>query len=287
MKTSNELLINDKKKTEFIENLIRLNREQAERIKLQEEALIQADKMASLGQLVAGIVHEINNPTTYIRANIELLKKYWRIILKNTNITENSDISPFIANYEEILDSMCKGTDNIMDIVSGIKFFARQEKVVYDVFDINHCIIEACKLVKNEFIKNKVNLVNRTEKNKFLVNGSFQQLEQIFVNLMMNALTAIKGSDSATNGIVEIEIIRTENYKLNIFVRDNGCGIAEKNIGKIFNSFFTTNQASGGTGLGLTIVYRIVKEHSGDIKVRSQENKGTEFIIQLPEYRNL
>lgn len=286
-KSNNELLINDKEKTEFLENLKKLNREQVEKIKLQEQALIQADKMASLGQLVAGVAHEINNPTTYIRANIELLQKYWKKIIEQTNITENNNISLYITNYEDILESMHKGTGRIMDIVSGLKCFAKQEKLAYDVFDMNHCITEACKLVKNEFIKNKVSLVDRTEKGKFYVNGSSQQMEQIFVNLLVNSLTAIKASNSMRNGLVEIDIKRVENRRLMITVRDNGCGIAEKNISKIYDPFFTTNQASGGTGLGLSIVYGIVKEHGGSIDVKSQENKGTEFIINLPEYQKL
>jgi len=267
----------------MIENLQKKNEEQKKKIMEQETALFEAEKLASLGLLVAGVAHEINNPTTYIRANIELLQKYWKKIIEKTNVTENEGVNAYIADFEDALGSMYKGTDRIIDIVRGLKFFARQEKVTYKVFDIGRCITEAYKLVKNEFVRNKINYVNRTEKDMFLVNGSRQQLEQVFVNLFLNSVTAVKASKSLRPGLVEIDVKRVDNNRLRILVKDNGCGIAEKNLNMVFNPFFTTNQAFGGTGLGLSIVYGIIKEHSGSIEVKSKENEGTEFAIFLPE----
>ncbi len=284
-KSNDELLLNDKEKTEFLEKLKKLNKEQLERIKAQEDALIQADKMASLGHLVAGVAHEINNPTTYIRANIELLRKYWKRITENTNILEDEHLNTYTANYEEILESMYKGTDRIIEVVNGLKFFARQRKLEYEVFDLYKCISEAYKLVKNEFIRNKINYVNNYQENQYFIRGSCQQIEQIFVNLFMNSLTAIKDLDSIYNRRVEVGVRRYEDSKLIIIIKDNGCGISEENIKKIFDPFFTTHQASGGTGLGLSIVYGIINEHGGNIEVRSKVNEGTEFILYLPEYQ--
>ncbi len=284
-KSSNEHQINDKEKTEFLEKLKKSNKEQIERIKAQEEALIQADKMASLGHLVAGVAHEINNPTTYIRANIELLQKYWKRMVNQTDILGNKEVNEYVTGFEDTLDSMYKGTDRIMDIVSGLKFFARQEKVAYEVFDLNVCIGEAYKLVKNEFVRNKINYTNNNEKDRFLINGSRQQIEQIFVNLFINSITAVKASKSPISGFVKVDVKRADNNSLLIAVKDNGCGIAEKNLKKIFNPFFTTNQVTGGTGLGLSIVYGIIKEHGGNIEVRSKEDQGTEFVVILPEYQ--
>ncbi|WHH61366.1 ATP-binding protein [Petroclostridium sp. X23] len=283
-KSSNELQINDKQKAEFLEKLRKSNKEQIEKIKAQEQALIQADKMASLGQLVAGVAHEINNPTTYIRANIELLQKYWNII-ENTNVMNSDRFIPYVDEFKDTLESMHKGTDRIMDIVSGLKFFSRQEKVAYEVFDLYGCFIEVYKLIKNEFIRNKINYFNNIDKDRFFINGSRQQMEQIFINLFLNSITAIKVSDSSKSGFVEIDVKREGMNTLSISVRDNGCGIGEKNLNKIFNPFFTTNQAFGGTGLGLSIVYGIIKEHGGNIQVRSKEKQGTEFIITLPEHQ--
>ncbi len=283
-KNSNELLINDKQKTEFLEKLKKSNREQVEKIKVQEQALIQADKMASLGQLVAGVAHEINNPTTYIRANIELLQKYLNIMWKN-GLLISDDATPYVEEFKDTFESMYKGTDRIMDIISGLKFFVRQEKVSYEAFDLYGCITEAYKLVKNEFVRNKVSLRSNIEKDQFLIYGSRQQLEQIFINLFLNSIKAIKADDLNKAGFVEISVMREGISKLLISVRDNGCGIDEKNLNNIFNPFFTTNQDSGGTGLGLSIVYGIIREHGGDIQVKSTVNQGTEFIITLPEHQ--
>jgi len=283
-KSSNELLINDKKKTEFLEKLKKSNKEQLEKIKMQEQALIQADKMASLGQLVAGVAHEINNPTTYIRANIELLQKYLNIMRTN-GVLFSDDAASYVEEFKDTFDTMYKGTDRIMDIISGLKFFVRQEKVSYEAFDLFDCINEAYKLVKNEFMKNKVILINNVEKDQYFVNGCKQQIEQIFINFFLNSIKAIKAQDINKSGFVEISVTRVRVSKLLISVRDNGCGIDEENLNSIFNPFFTTNQESGGTGLGLSIVNGIIQEHGGDIAVKSKKNQGTEFLITLPEFQ--
>ncbi|MCR4434458.1 MAG: ATP-binding protein [Clostridiales bacterium] len=268
----------------MIENLQKKNEEQKEKIIEQEKALLQAEKLASLGLLVAGVAHEINNPTTYIRANIELLQKYWKRIAEKIGSVDSEGINAYTADFEKVLESMYKGTDRIIDIVRGLKIFARQEKATYEVFDLNGCITEAYKLVKNEFVENKINYLNRTEKERFFIHGSRQQMEQVFVNLLLNSITAVKASKFQGDGLVEIRVKSAGDDRLLITVKDNGCGIAEKNMNKIFSPFFTTNQASGGTGLGLSIVYGIIKDHGGNIEVRSEGNQGTEFMITLPEH---
>lgn len=286
-RNSSALLLSDREKTEFLENLKKTNKEHIERIKAQEEALVQADKMASLGHLVAGVAHEINNPTTYIRANIELLQKYWTKITESTPFIDNQKLRTYMTDFEEIMESMYKGTDRIIDIVNGLKFFARQEKAVYEVFDLNKCITEAFKLVKNEFVRNKIQYSNHSEDGRLHVLGSPQQIEQTVINLFINAITAIKAGPSPDGGIIDVTLKKVDNQYVALAVRDNGCGIAEKNFKKIFNPFFTTNQATGGTGLGLSIVYGIIKEHGGKIEVKSEEGRGTEFTIFLHEYHKV
>lgn len=285
-KNSNERLVNDRSKTEFMEKFKKINKEQSERIREQEIALIQADKMASLGQLVAGVAHEINNPTTYIRSNIELLQKYWKKILVQTDVSENDKVNEYITDFEETMESMYRGTGRIMDIVNGIKSFARQDKVLYEVFDIKKCIIDAYMLAKSEFIRNKIDFVDRSEKDKFFINGSHQQLEQVLINLFLNSVTAINAVKVQGQGLVEIDVRRVDDNKLLLTVKDNGCGMLKENLDMIFNPFFTTNQEVGGIGLGLSIVYGIIKEHGGNIVARSEENQGTEFLIFLPENQN-
>jgi two-component system, NtrC family, sensor kinase len=280
---SKELLINDRLKTEFMEKLKKSNKDQIDRIREQEKALIQADKMVSLGHLVAGVAHEINNPTTYIRSNIELLQKYWKKILAQTEVLENDKFNDYIIDFEETLGSMYKGTGRIMDIVNGLKSFARQDKVIYEVFDLNECISEAYTLVKSEFVRNKINFLDRTVRDKFFINGSRQQLEQVLINLFLNSITAINVIKAQGLGLVEIDVEKTDNNKLILTLKDNGGGIPKENLDLIFNPFFTTNKEFGGTGLGLSIAYGIIKEHGGNVVVRSKENHGTEFLIFLPE----
>lgn len=267
----------------MIDNLQKANEEQKRKIRKQETALFEAEKMASLGLLVAGVAHEINNPTTYIRANIELLQKYWKKIAEKTNVMETEGVNIYIADLEDTLKSMYKGTDRIIDIVSGLKFFARQEKGCYEDFNLCDCIAEGYKLVKNEFVQNKINFINKVEKSALYIYGSRQQIEQVFVNLFLNSITAIKKNKSLSSKYVEINVKCSNDGKVLIKVRDNGCGIAKDNLNSIFNPFFTTSQASGGTGLGLSIVYGIIKEHGGSIEVKSKENEGTEFTIILTE----
>lgn len=285
-RSNKELLVNDREKTKFLEKLKRSNKEQMEKIKAQEEALIMADKMASLGHLVAGVAHEINNPTTFIRSNIELIKKYWTRILNSIDIKQQEEVDSYILGFEECLDTMYRGTDRIMDIVNGLKFFARQEKVVYDAVNLNQCINDAYKLVKNEFISYKIDFEIISEEENNYIYGSRQQIEQIFINLLINSVDAIKNSEEKKSGKVTIHIKRVaKRKKFVIRVKDNGCGIAEENLTKIFDPFYTTNQASGGTGLGLSVVYGIVNEHGGSIEAKSTKGMGAEILLTLPEYK--
>lgn len=278
-----EMLINDKEKNEILNKLKISNKEQLEKIKKQENALIQADKLASLGQLIAGVAHEINNPNTYIRANIELLKKYWKLLDKKINIDESDFYAGAISDVPNIMNSMYKGTDRIMEIISALKAFYKEEKLFYEKININQCIEEAYKLIKVELTKNKVILINQVRHEGFEINASKQKIEQVLINLFLNSIKAIKLKKEENGKIV---IFTSEDKELiNISIKDNGCGIKEENLDMIFNSFFTTNQEDGGTGLGLSIVHGIMKEHGGSIKVQSTINEGTEFTLIFPKGR--
>lgn len=282
-KSSSELLMNDGSRTVFIEKLKKSNMEQIERIKQQEKALIQANKMVSLGHLVAGVAHEINNPTTYIRSNIELLQKYWKLIMNRTDSTPANKFKNYLTDFEEIMESIHKGTDRIMGMVNGLKDYARPDKVVYEKFDLNECIIDAYMLVKSEFVRNKIEFINKSKKEKLFVFGSRQQLEQVVINLLLNSATAIHTIQGLRQGIVAIEIKRIEYDRILLIIKDNGCGIPNENLASLFSPFFTTNQETGGTGLGLSIAYGIIKEHGGNIVVKSGKKVGAEFRITLPE----
>ncbi|NOV75883.1 sensor histidine kinase [Clostridium saccharobutylicum] len=148
-----DMLSNDKEKNEFLTKLKISNKEQLEKIKMQENALIQADKLASLGQLIAGIAHEINNPNTYIRANIELLQKYWKLLEKKISVDEGDFCTSIVSDVPNIMTSMYKGTERIMEIISALKAFSKEEKLFYEKININQFIEEAYKLIKVELTK--------------------------------------------------------------------------------------------------------------------------------------
>lgn len=272
-----DMLINDKEKNEFLTKLKISNKEQLEKIKMQENALIQADKLASLGQLIAGIAHEINNPNTYIRANIELLQKYWRLLEKNISVDEINFSASIVSDMPNIMNSMYKGTERIMEIISALKAFSKEEKLFYEKIKISQCIEEAYKLVKVELTKNKVVFINKVGKEGYEINASKQKIEQVLINLFLNSIKAIKFKGKE-NGEITIFTSESEDA-VNISIKDNGCGIKKEHIDMIFNPFFTTHQEDGGTGLGLSIVHGIMKEHGGSIKVESRIDEGTVFTL--------
>ncbi|WP_270566381.1 sensor histidine kinase [Clostridium beijerinckii] len=278
-----DMLVSDKEKNEFLTKLKISNKEQLEKIKMQENALIQADKLASLGQLIAGIAHEINNPNTYIRANIELLQKYWRLLEKNISVDKMDLCSSIASDVPNIMNSMYKGTERIMEIISALKAFSKEEKLFYEKININQCIEEAFKLIKVELTKNKVVFINEVSKDGHEINASKQKIEQVLINLFLNSIKAIK-LKKEENG--QITIFTSEDKDiLNISIKDNGCGIKKEHLDMIFNPFFTTHQEDGGTGLGLSIVHGIMKEHGGSIKVQSKIDEGTKFTLIFPKGR--
>jgi two-component system, NtrC family, sensor kinase len=278
-----DMLMNDAEKNAFLTKLKISNKEQLEKIKIQENALIQADKLASLGQLIAGIAHEINNPNTYIRANIELLQKYWKLLKKKINLEGEEILASFSDDVPIVMDSMYKGTERIMEIISGLKAFSKEEKYFSGKINLNQCVEEAYKLTKVEFTKNKITFINKLNPMDYEVNGSKQQIEQVLINLFLNSIRAIRARRN-DNGEIVIAASESKDM-LTLSVRDNGCGIKKEDLDRVFNPFFTTHQEEGGTGLGLSIVHGIIMEHGGSIKVLSNEDEGTEFVLIFPKGR--
>lgn len=243
----------------------------------------ESNKLASLEHLIAGIAHEINNPNTYIRANIELLQKYWKVLQKNIVVGEDSTIKNIINDIPNVMDSMYKGTGRIAEIIETVKHFSREDKFFTDTVNLNQCIEEAYKLVKIEFAKEQVNFVNNVCEKCSAIYGSRQQIEQVLVNLFLNSINAIRAK-KFDKGSVIVDLIE-DNEFVTLHIKDNGCGIKEENLDKIFNPFFTTRAEDGGTGLGLSIVHDIIKVHRGSIEVNSNLDEGTDFALIFPKVR--
>lgn len=239
-------------------------------IKETQEQLHSAEKLASIGQLAAGVAHEINNPLGSIMLYASMLK---RKLEKAGCDTQNSE------DIQMIMDeaTRCK------NIVSNLLNFARQGRLKVsevNLFGLIKSIVQTMMLnPDNSNVRFSINAEEFDSK----IEGDSDQLKQVFINLLNNAVEALESREEKN---ITINIKRHDDY---IFVEviDTGSGIPQDNIGKIFTPFFTTKKMGKGTGLGLAITYGIIKMHKGDIKVKSVMDKGTTFTIKLPIKLNM
>ncbi len=254
--------------------------------KNMEMQLMQTDKLASLGQLVSGIAHEINNPNTFIRGNVSIIQEAMKDILPILDEYSRDDRNLQIArlNYEVfksnimiLLEDMAQGTNRIKTIVEGLRKFAkRDDGVLNDEVDLNEIIQSCLRLVANQ-IGRKAKVKLQLDGNIPKVKGNFQRLEQVVVNILINASQAIEKKMGAI--VISTAPMEKENL---LKISDDGRGIDGKNLKQIFDPFFTTKRNQGGTGLGLSIAYGIIKEHKGRIEVESKLGAGTTFSIYIP-----
>ncbi|MEN8208562.1 MAG: ATP-binding protein, partial [Candidatus Fermentibacteria bacterium] len=256
--------------------------------KTYEQQLQQADKLASLGQLVSGIGHEINNPNQFIRGNIKIIRQ------------AITDMLPIVDDYQEdhpdlkiarlkydffrehimtLVDDMAHGSERIKGIVEGLRGFARKDEgLLVDNVDVNTLLEATTRLVKNEVHKHaEIELELGNDLGKFT--GNSQKMEQIFINLIVNAAQSIPDDKK---GLITVRTYMDESENVVIEIEDNGKGMDEKTQKQIFDPFFTTKRAKGGTGLGLAIAFRIAEEHSGNIAVTSKPGIGTKFTVRIP-----
>ncbi|MFM9267599.1 ATP-binding protein [Tychonema sp. BBK16] len=271
--------------------------------------LIQTEKMSSLGQMTAGVAHEINNPVNFIHANIAYVNKYSQELLKITNMYQEEYPNPYpklaelMEEYDldfikedlpKILSSMKVGTDRIREIVLSLRNFSRLDES--DVKAVNiHEGIDSTLLILQSDLKAKANF-NEIEIIKIygdlpLVECYAGQLNQVFMNVLSNAIYALHNpqehdsnkqkTNSANQIIISTSIQKSDWVKISI--KDNGPGIDEAVKSKIFDPFFTTKPIGQGTGLGLSVSYQIVVDkHGGDLQCISTVGEGTEFAIALP-----
>jgi len=255
--------------------------------KNMEQQLLQADKLASLGQLVSGIAHEINNPNTFIKGNLIIIQEALSDMLPIIDRAFESDPSLKIArlNYEifrqsipVLVDDMVQGANRIKGIVDGLRKFAKKDEgLLNEQVNVNN-IIESClRLVDNQ-IKRTSDVNVEFDPDLPEVIGNSQKLQQVVVNVLINASQAI----DKPKGNIMVETYRENAEEIVVKIRDNGKGMDEKTLKQIFDPFFTSKRHHGGTGLGLSIAYGIIKEHKGRIDVESKPGLGTTFYIHLP-----
>lgn len=265
------------------------------RLKDQKAHIIHQEKLATIGQLSAGIAHEINNPTGFVKSNLQSLKRYAANITnalsdidnfiqsppKNLTIKdmfievkEKWDIDYILEDITDTIDESNEGIARIETIVKSLKNFSRPDKDTHEAYSINECIENTLKLISGG-IKHRAQINVNLENVPFIL-GNSGTMSQVLLNLFVNAADAIE-----ENGIIDISTY-SRKKEIVINVTDNGSGIPKELYSKIFDPFFTTKEVGHGTGLGLSISHGIIKKHGGRIEVDSKENVGTTFSIILP-----
>jgi len=260
-----------------------------EQAKLQQEQLIQADKMVALGTLVSGVAHEINNPNNFIMLNTPMLQKIWDNLqpILEKYYDENGDFtvsnirySALKEKYPKMCQNILEGSRRIKRIVEDLKKFAQKTPAdIFEPVDINNVINSSITLLENSIKK---------ATDKFEINlaedipntiANFQYLEQIVINLIQNSCQALPDK---SKGIFVSTMFDEEEETIVITIRDEGSGIKEEDLQHITDPFFTTKRDTGGTGLGLSISSKIIKDLGGRIEFTSAVNKGTTAKIILP-----
>ncbi|MEM9091456.1 MAG: ATP-binding protein [Cyanobacteria bacterium P01_F01_bin.53] len=262
-------------------------------LKDTQSQLIQAEKMSGLGEMVAGIAHEINNPINFIHGNLSHASQYTTDLLTLLDLYQKSYPNPtpdiqrviedidldFVkSDFANILTSMEVGTTRTQEIVISLRNFARLDESERKPVDLSMGI-DSTLLLLNHRIKQGVEIIKDYTLSE-RVTCYPAQLNQVFMNILSNALDALESSQTKTPKIV-IRIERKEN-KAMISIRDNGPGIPTEVKAKIFDPFFTTKPVGKGTGLGLSIGYKIVQKHNGKLSVEQISPQGTEFVLELP-----
>jgi len=266
--------------------------QKAEMERLQAQVL-QVEKMASLGQLAAGVAHELNNPAGFIYSNIELLKEYVdrlksclsdydqldlppAIVARISAIKKEIDYDNMVTDLDSILSDCYSGAERIRDVVQNLRLFSRLDEAEVKRVDLNEGIESTVRLLSGYYKSGHISLV-RDYGDIPQVNCYAAQLNQVWMNLLVNAAQAIG------TGTGEVRITtRCEGRMVMVCVHDNGPGISPEQQKKIFDPFFTTKPVGEGTGLGLSISHGIIERHGGKIEVESASGKGTTFTISLP-----
>ena len=257
-----------------------------------ERELIHADKMISLGVLVSGVAHEINNPNNFIMLNTPLLLEAWESIVPilEKYYDENGDFSVGGLPYSEMRDDVHglfsgieEGSKRINRIVQDLKDFSRQDTSEMNQFvNVNEVIERAITLVSNLIKKSTNKFSVEYGKNLPFITGNIQKLEQVMINLIQNACQALPDRGK---GILVTSSYDEKTSGISIKVRDEGTGIPDDVLPRIMDPFFTTKRNYGGTGLGLSVSANIIKEHGGKIAVETQRDKETTFTVSLPATR--
>ena len=230
--------------------------------------LIQSDKLAALGKMAAGVAHEINNPLAVI-----IQVSGWMEDLLDEEVFQKS------SNLEEFKQSIRNIEDHVeraRKVVHNMLGYARKMEPRLEDVDVNGTLEQTIDLLKNHAITNNIEITTALSDDLPIIASDQSQLQQVFLNLMTNAIDAI-GSE----GLIEVTSRQVDSF-INVDIRDNGPGIPEDKQKKVFDPFFTTKETGEGTGLGLWVSYDIIAKMGGSIRIKSEVGKGTTFTVAVP-----
>jgi len=275
-----------------------LSRQQAMIIKLQDTQaqLLQAEKMASIGQLAAGMAHEINTPLGFITSNLGSLQSYQQDLLSLVDVylkadpvlSQQSDLWQDIQtaraqadldflreDVTALINESMDGLMRIKGIVQNLKDYSAVDQLEWQLIDLNKSLVNTLELIHGDSAKN----VKIVEEYGELpdVECHSAQINQLFTNLLTNAFQTMDGK-----GVVTLRTYQQDDNRVSIEIVDSGKGITEEHLKHIFDPFFTTRSVGSGMGLGLSVAYSIVKQHQGQIEAQSEVGKGTTMKILLP-----
>lgn len=264
----------------------------------QQSAMVKNEKLASIGLLSAGVAHEINNPLAFVNSNLEMLESYWQAMfclykeieaslqgsdisdkkrLALTKLIDEKDLDYISSDFLSLFKDTHEGLERVTNIVQNLQHFSRIHDEDWDNVDINESLQSTLKIINHQ-IKNSNCHINFDLQASQAVWCNLGELNQVFLNLLQNAIHAMEESEEKALNISTSQDAKT-TY---INIKDTGQGIKPEHFEKIFDPFFTTKTVGQGTGLGLYISYKIIKDHKGDIDISSELGKGTEFKLQLP-----
>ena len=281
------------------------------KLKQAQDYLIHAEKLTSLGELAAGVAHEINNPIGFVSSNLETLGKYLVRLRESVNeyrslgrkiedmavsreeliatqrqiaaAEQHKKIDRILADLAPLVEESCDGVERVSKIVKSLRNFARsgqEDEVLLN--DLNQIVEDALMILKNE-IKYSAN-VEKELNPLLMVECDKGQIAQVLVNVLHNAVQAIQQQKRTELGTIWIHTYMDGDYAV-CRIADNGPGIKPEYLNRIFDPFFTTKEVGSGSGLGLSIAYGIVKKFAGDLSVENQQSGGAAFLVKLPSVK--
>ena len=267
-------------------------------LKQAQQQMLQSEKMASIGQLAAGVAHEINNPVGFVRSNLETMQDYTaklinvmdrqqKIILKQaeprfiallSDLYERLGVAYIQSDLPDLIEESLVGTERVRSIVKSLRDFATYDDEGWVALDLAAVIRSALALLENE-IKYKAKVQLELPEQNALILAKAASIRQLLFNVILNALQAMQPM-----GLLQIRCTLQQD-SIELIIQDNGCGMDNETLSRIFDPFFTTKAVGQGTGLGLAEVYNIVQEHEATMQVDSEPGTGTRFRFCFKAYR--